>query len=173
MSRLSAQDPALGRLISRVGPFGLEPPAKASVFAAVTRSIAYQQLTGKAAATIFGRMEALYGGARAFTPDAVLATPDLALRQAGLSGAKVAAVKDLAAKCADGTVPDWRGLRRLDDEAVVERLTRVRGVGRWTAEMILIFRLGRPDVLPLGDYGVRKGFALTFRTRGLPTAPQL
>jgi DNA-3-methyladenine glycosylase II len=106
-------------------------------------------------------------------PGDVLLAPDEALRAAGLSRAKVAALKDLASKTIDGTVPSLRVLRRMEEEEIVERLTRVRGVGRWTVEMLLIFRLGRPDVLPAGDYGIRKGYARTFRVHALPTPRQI
>lgn len=139
----------------------------------LAESIAYQQLTGRAAATIFSRVLALYRPKRFPTPEDVLATADEALRSAGLSRAKVVAVKDLARRTLDGTVPTLAKLRRLDDEEIVERLTVVRGVGRWTVEMLLISRLGRPDILPAHDYGVRKGFQRAFRTRGLPTPAQV
>lgn len=160
-------------LIERHGPFRLKPEAGRSPFAALAESIAYQQLTGKAAATIFSRVLALYRPKRFPAPVDVLATADETLRSAGLSRAKVVAVKDLARRTLDGTVPTLAQLRRLDDEEIVERLTVVRGVGRWTVEMLLISRLGRPDVLPAHDYGVRKGFQRAFRTRGLPTPAQV
>jgi 3-methyladenine DNA glycosylase/8-oxoguanine DNA glycosylase len=131
----------------------------------------YQQLTGKAAATIFGRVKEACGGE--VTPAAILETKDAKLRACGLSGAKLAALKDLANKTIDGTVPALDALHAMDDDAIVEALTHVRGIGRWTVEMLLIFRLGRPDVLPVGDYGVRKGFARAYRKRALPTPKQL
>jgi 3-methyladenine DNA glycosylase/8-oxoguanine DNA glycosylase len=126
-----------------------------------------QQLSGKAAATILGRVLALYSPRRFPRPRDILATPPERLRAAGLSAAKVAAVRDLAARTLDGTVPSMARVRRMADEEIVERLTAVRGVGRWTVEMLLMFRLGRPDVLPLGDLGVRNGFARTFGRRVL------
>jgi DNA-3-methyladenine glycosylase II len=147
---------------------GLQTP-----FQALAESIVYQQLTGKAAATIFGRVHDLYGGRRRFTPDAVLATEDERLRAAGLSRAKTAALKDLAAKTNEGVVPSARVLAKLSDEAIVERLTSIRGIGRWTVEMLLIFRLGRPDVLPVDDYGVRKGLMRLLGAKELPTRKEL
>jgi 3-methyladenine DNA glycosylase/8-oxoguanine DNA glycosylase len=170
---LARADPPLGRLIERVGPCRLELDAIQSPFASLAEAIVYQQLTGRAAATIHGRFVALLRPRRFPSPDDVLAQTDEVLRGAGLSRAKVAALKDLAAKTKDGTVPPLRDLRRMDEDAIVDRLTRVRGVGRWTVEMLLIFRLGRPDVLPAGDYGIRKGFRLAFGTRALPTPRQV
>ncbi|MBI3104762.1 MAG: DNA-3-methyladenine glycosylase 2 family protein [Candidatus Rokubacteria bacterium] len=151
-----------------VGPFRLEPDAISDPFASLAESIVYQQLTGKAAATIFGRVKAIYAPARRLDPRAMLETNDARLRAAGLSRGKTEALKDLAAKTLDGTVPTIRELHRLGDEEIVERLTAVRGIGRWTVEMMLIFRLGRPDVMPATDYGVRKGYARVFRKRKLP-----
>jgi DNA-3-methyladenine glycosylase II len=164
---LSEADPKLGELIARAGPFGLRPEPTQSLFAALLRSIVYQQLSGKAAATILGRVLALYSPRRFPRPRDILDTPPERLRAAGLSAAKVAAVRDLAARTLDGTVPSMARVRRMADEEIVERLTAVRGVGRWTVEMLLMFRLGRPDVLPLGDLGVRNGFARTFGRRVL------
>ncbi len=166
-------DPKLAQLISTVGPCGFKSRGAGSPFAALAESIAYQQLTGKAAATIFSRVLALYRPKRFPSPEDFLATPDQALREAGLSRSKIASVKDLSAKALDGTVPTLARLRRLEDEEIVERLTAVRGIGRWTVEMLLMFHLGRPDILPAGDYGVRKGFKKAFGTRGLPTPAQV
>ena len=171
--KLRDSDPKLARLIESVGPCGLNGRGARSPFAALAESIAYQQLTGKAAATIFSRVLAIYRPKRFPTPEDILATPDQALRDAGLSRSKVASIKDLSAKTIDGTVPKLARLRRLSDDEIVERLTSVRGIGRWTVEMLLMFHLGRPDVLPASDYGVRKGFHRTFRTRGLPTPAQI
>ncbi|MGH7510207.1 MAG: DNA-3-methyladenine glycosylase family protein [Gemmatimonadales bacterium] len=165
---LSRVDPDIGLLISRVGEFTMRPDPTQSLFAALVRSIVYQQLTGKAAATILGRVQRLFAPRRFPTPRDLLAVPPERLREAGLSAAKTAALRDLAARTLDGTVPALAQVRRMADEEIIERLTTVRGVGRWTAEMLLIFKLGRPDVLPLADLGVRKGFALTFRKRKLP-----
>lgn len=168
VKHLSAADPDLGRVMKAVGPFGLEVRTMQDPFGSLAESIVYQQLTGKAAATIYGRVAAIYAPKRKLRPEDVLATPDAKLRAAGLSGAKTMALKDLAAKAIDGTVPTMSVLHALPDDEIVERLTEVRGIGRWTVEMMLMFRLGRPDVLPATDYGVRKGFARAFRKRKLP-----
>jgi 3-methyladenine DNA glycosylase/8-oxoguanine DNA glycosylase len=165
---LADSDPQLGALIARVGTFDLRPRPTQSLFAAIARAIVYQQLSGSAAATILGRVRAIYAPKRFPTPRDILATPPERLRAAGLSTAKTAALRDLASRCLDGTVPSMSRVRRMDDEEVIERLIQVRGVGRWTAEMLLMFRLGRGDVLPLGDLGIRKGFALAFGSRRLP-----
>lgn len=165
---LCEADERLARVIELSGPCRLAPDAMESPFEALLRAIIYQQLSGKAAATIYSRVQALMPGQRRLKPELLLALPDDALRGAGVSRAKVAAAKDLAAKVLDGTVPKLARLREMDDEEIVERLVLVRGIGTWTAEMLLIFRLGRPDVLPAADLGVRKGFHKTFRTRGLP-----
>ncbi|HWP65554.1 MAG TPA: DNA-3-methyladenine glycosylase 2 family protein [Candidatus Limnocylindria bacterium] len=164
LRHLAAADPVLGRHIERVGPFGLELRRTSDTFTALAEAIVYQQLSGKAAATIFGRLAALFPGGLA--ADALLATADAPLRAAGLSRAKLASLRDLAARTAAGAVPTLSALRRMDDDAIVEALTPIRGIGRWTVEMLLIFRLGRPDVLPLADYGIRKGFGVVFRRRG-------
>jgi O-6-methylguanine DNA methyltransferase len=170
---LSAADRKLARVIAKVGPLGLQVRGMSTPFQALAQSIVYQQLTGKAAATILGRVHAIYGGQARFKPAAVLATKDDALRLAGLSRAKTAALKDLAAKTIDGTVPTMRALAKLSDDEIVERLTVIRGIGRWTVEMLLIFRLGRHDVLPVDDYGVRKGLQRVLGLKELPTRAEL
>jgi DNA-3-methyladenine glycosylase II len=159
--------------MERHGPCGLSPKGVQSPFAALAESITYQQLNGKAAATIFSRVVGIYQPKRFPKPEDILATEDTALRAAGLSRAKTAAIKDLAAKTIDGTVPPLAVLRRLSDAEIIERLTAVRGIGPWTVEMLLIFRLGRPDILPASDFGVRKGFGRAFKTRGMPTPAQV
>jgi 3-methyladenine DNA glycosylase/8-oxoguanine DNA glycosylase len=164
---LSDADPRLGELIARAGPFTMRPEPTQSLFAALVEAIVYQQLSGRAAATILRRVVALYRPRRFPRPQDILETPPATLRAAGLSAAKALAVRDLAARTLDGTVPSMLHVRRMSDDEIVERLTTVRGVGRWTVEMLLLFRLGRPDVLPLGDLGVRKGFARTFGRRVL------
>jgi DNA-3-methyladenine glycosylase II len=153
----------------RVGPFKLELRPLHSPFAALAESIVYQQLHGRAAATIFGRLCERVGKGPGFTPEALLATPEPALREAGLSGAKMAALKDLAQKTREGAVPTLAEVRRLSDTELIERFTQVRGIGQWTVEMLLIFRLGRPDVLPVDDYAIRKGF---MRLQGLKESPR-
>jgi DNA-3-methyladenine glycosylase II len=164
---LTAADPRLGALIARAGEFTMRPVPTQSLFAALVESIVYQQLSGKAAETILRRVVALYRPRRFPRPVDILETPVERLRAAGLSAAKTAAVKDLAARTLEGTVPSMTRVRRMSDEEIIERLTTVRGIGRWTVEMLLLFRLGRPDVLPLGDLGVRKGFARAFNRRAL------
>lgn len=160
LAHLSAADAKLAALIQRAGPFTMRLDTSASPFTSLVESILYQQLHGKAAATIHRRVRDYFGGDP--TPGQLLAVPDEILRAAGVSSNKTRALKDLAARTLDGTVPSHAAIRRLPDAEIVERLTQVRGVGPWTVEMLLIFRLGRPDVLPVTDYGVRKGFALTF-----------
>jgi DNA-3-methyladenine glycosylase II len=170
---LAARDPKLAALISQVGPFPIEPAAVVRPLDALARSITYQQLSGKAAATIFSRVCALYPGRKWFSAAKILATPDEAFRGAGLSRNKTAALKDLAAKTLDGTVPRHATLVKMSDEEIIGRLTSVRGIGRWTVEMLLLFHLGRLDVWPVDDLGVRKGYAKTFRKRTPPTPKQL
>jgi methylated-DNA-[protein]-cysteine S-methyltransferase len=171
-AHLAARDARLARIIEKVGPPRIRLDAAASTFEALAESIVYQQLTGKAAATIHRRMKALFPRQRV-RPDALLALADEALRGAGLSRSKVLALRDLASKTLDGTVPGIRALHALDDDAIVERLVQVRGIGRWTVEMLLIFRLGRPDVLPVHDYGVRHGFKLAYGKRDMPSPKEL
>ena len=163
----------MAELIARSRRYNITPAVSIRPFDALAESIAYQQLSGKAAATIFGRVRALYPKRKWLDPEQLLATPDKTLRAAGLSRAKTAALKDLAAKTIDGTVPAGRALIRMSDDEIIARLTAVRGIGRWTVEMLLLFDLGRPDVWPVDDYGVRKGFAKTFGRRKLPTPKQL
>jgi 3-methyladenine DNA glycosylase/8-oxoguanine DNA glycosylase len=170
---VAAADPQLARVIERLGPFRLRTNALHSPFSALLEAIVYQQLTGQAAATILGRVRALARPRRVPRPEDIRRLRADRLRAAGLSRAKVLAVKDLAAKTLDGTVPTLARLRRMDDEEILERLTSIRGVGRWTVEMLLIFRLGRPDVLPATDYGIRKGFRKAFGLADLPTPAQV
>jgi DNA-3-methyladenine glycosylase II len=170
---LRASHPRMAELIARSRRYNITPAVSIRPFDALAESIAYQQLSGKAAATIFGRVRALYPRRKWLDPEEIVGTPDETLRAAGLSRAKTAALKDLAAKTIDGTVPNGRALIRMSDDEIIARLTAVRGIGRWTVEMLLLFDLGRPDVWPVDDYGVRKGFAKTFRRRKLPTPQQL
>ncbi len=158
---LASADPVLGAHIAKVGALGLRLKESEGTFAALAESIVYQQLSGKAAATIFGRLRQIYPRG-VLDPKKVLTTEDDVLRAAGLSRGKLESLRDLAARAIAGEVPPLSELARMEDDAIVERLTRVRGVGRWTVEMLLIFRLGRPDVLPVADLGVRKGFARVF-----------
>lgn len=170
---LRASDARMAALIARSRRYNLAPAISVRPFDALAESIAYQQLSGKAAASIWKRVRALYPKRKWLDARQVLATPDETLRGAGLSRAKVAAIKDLAAKTLDGTVPSGRALLKMSDEEIITRLIQVRGIGRWTVEMLLLFDLGRLDVWPVDDYGVRKGFAKTFRRRKLPTPKQL
>jgi DNA-3-methyladenine glycosylase II len=164
LAHLKASDAKLGALIDRAGEFTLRlaqsRSGAPSPFESLLESILYQQLHGKAAATIHRRVREYYGGDPA--PQLLLDTPDEVLRAAGVSFNKIKALKDLAARTLDGTVPSHAAIKKMSDAEIVERLTAVRGIGPWTVEMLLIFRLGRPDVFPVTDYGVRKGFALTF-----------
>ena len=173
VEHLSHADRRLARLIARAGPFTLRPEKIQSPFQALLRAIVYQQLSGKAAATIFGRVAAQFPHRRGVQPEAIAAAADEVLRRAGLSRAKVLAVKDLAAKTLDGTVPSFARLQKMGDDEIMTRLIGVRGVGRWTVEMLLMFRLGRPDVLPVADLGVRRGFMLTYAKRELPAPAEL
>ncbi|MEZ4332118.1 MAG: DNA-3-methyladenine glycosylase 2 family protein [Myxococcota bacterium] len=174
LAALRAADPTLRRTIEAIGAFGLarEQRAAKSVYAALAEAIVSQQLSGRAAATIYGRVCALCPGGRGGRggprPEQILAASDAALRGAGLSGAKALALRDLAERSLAGGIPTLTQARRLSDDELIERLTAVRGIGRWTVEMFLIFRLGRPDVLPVDDYGVRKGFALAYGRDALP-----
>jgi DNA-3-methyladenine glycosylase II len=163
----------MARLIKQSRRYQITPAVSIRAFDALAESIAYQQLNGKAAATIWGRVRALYPKRKWLEPAKVLGTSDEMLRAAGLSRAKAAALKDLAAKTIDGTVPSGRALLKMSDDEIIARLTQVRGIGRWTVEMLLLFDLGRPDVWPVDDYGVRKGFAKTFGKRKLPTPKEL
>jgi 3-methyladenine DNA glycosylase/8-oxoguanine DNA glycosylase len=170
---LISSDEQLGLLIKRVGPCRLKPKKRRTPFESLVQSVAYQQLNGTAAATILGRVKALYPNRKFPTPEDILATSDKRLRDAGLSRAKVAAIKDIAAKTLEGVIPTGREIVKMTNTAIIERLTAVRGVGPWTVEMLLIFTLGRTDVLPVTDYGVRKGFAVTYGWRELPTPKEL
>jgi DNA-3-methyladenine glycosylase II len=164
-----SKDPRFGALIERVGRPRLEVQRQRSPYEALVRAIAHQQLHGRAAEAILGRFSALFPGDGFPKPDAVLATAETAQRGCGFSAGKTAAIRDICAKALDGTVPTRRQSHRLSDEALIERLTAIRGVGRWTVEMLLIFTLGRPDVLPVDDFGVREGYRVL---HGLETQPK-
>ena len=185
IAHLSSVDRRLARIIAKAGPCMLQRETTQNVFEALLESIIYQQLNGKVAATITSRVKALFpenthqlhtwrGLVPGFpTPQQILAATPEQLRSAGLSQAKMLAIRDLAAKALDGTVPTVREARKLSNEELIERLTAVRGIGRWTVEMLLIFGLGRPDVLAVDDYGVRKGFAKMHRMDELPKSKEL
>ncbi|HVU04407.1 MAG TPA: DNA-3-methyladenine glycosylase [Polyangiaceae bacterium] len=169
LSHLREADAVLGALIDAVGPFGLELKHTQSVFQALAEAIVHQQLTGKAAQTIWSRVVALYPRSpEGPTPALVKRTDPEKLRGAGLSRAKVLALKDLAEKALSGDIPTLDVAHAMEDDAVVEQLTAVRGIGRWTVQMFLMFRLGRGDVLPVDDYGVKNGYRLAYKKRALP-----
>ena len=182
---LARVDRQLARVIAHAGQCRLQQETTQSIFAALMESIIYQQLNGKVAAIIMGRVKALFpentkrlrtrrGLVDGFpTPEQILAASDERLRSAGLSRNKMLAIRDLAAKTLDGTVPTVKQAHRMSDDELIERLTEVRGIGRWTVEMLLIFRLGRPDVFPVDDYGVRKGFAKMRKLAELPKPKEL
>jgi methylated-DNA-[protein]-cysteine S-methyltransferase len=174
LAHLRASDAALARVIDAVGPFHLPLSKTPNIFIALAEAIVYQQLTAKAASTIFARVCTLFpyrhGGP---TAEQILHASDEALRAAGLSRSKLLSLRDLARKAVGGEVPTLAEVHRMTNEAIIERLTAVRGIGRWTVEMLLISRLGRPDVLPTDDYGIRKGFAIAFKKRELPARKDL
>ena len=174
LAHLSAADAKLSALIQQVGPFTLKLKHQHSPFEALLEAIIYQQLHGKAAAAILRRLIEAFGDLHP-QPEHLILVPDHILRGVGLSKAKALALRDLAAKTLDGTVPTLPKIRRMADHEIVERLTAVRGIGPWTVEMLLIFRLGRSDVFPTSDYGVRKGFLLTFGRppKGKPITPAM
>ncbi len=173
IEHLSRADKTLARLIKKVGPCTLKRKSRRNPFEALVQAVTYQQLNGTAAATILGRVKALYPHRRFPTPQNLLDTPDERLRGAGLSRAKTAAIKDIARKTLEGVIPSSRAIERMSEAEIHERLITVRGVGPWTIEMLLIFTLGRPDVLPVTDYGVRKGFALAYGRADLPKPKEL
>ena len=173
MDTLAAKDPYLAPLIKETEEFRIETDGSDSPYEILLECIAYQSISGKAAATIFGRVKALGANGRAPTPDEMLKLRKSALRKAGLSGAKVLAMKDLAKKTITGIVPSLEEAQKLSDEELVERLVSVRGIGAWTVEMFLIFRLGRPDVLPIHDLGVKKGWSITYGKKHMPKPKEL
>jgi DNA-3-methyladenine glycosylase II len=172
MQELSRRDPRLARVIRRIGPFPTAPRSPRHPFPSLLEAIVYQQITGKAAKTILGRVKAIFGKTVMPSPEQILGASDADLKAAGLSRQKIAAVKDLAAKVLDGTVPSLTKLRRMDEDEIIARLTVVHGIGEWTAQMFLMFRLARPDILPANDYGLRKGFARVYGHPDMPK-PQL
>lgn len=170
---LSRVDSVMRRVIKEVGPFSLKPKVRRSPFESLVRAIAYQQLHDKAAESILKRFIALFPGQRFPRPEDLLAMKMSFIRNAGFSRPKIMALRDLAQKTLDGTVPTNRTMKQFDDEGIIDRLVEVRGIGRWTAEMLLIFQLGRPDVLPVDDFGVRNGFRIAYKRRSMPTSKQV
>ena len=173
VAHITKDDPHLASLIEKTLEFKLNIDEQQSPYESLLRAIAYQRIAGKAAAVIFGRIKALGSNGRCPTPEELLRVPEQKLREAGFSAAKVAAARDLAQKTIEGVVPTLEDAHKMSDAELVERLISVRGIGAWTVEMFLIFRLGRPDVLPIHDYGVQKGFALTYRKRRIPKPKEL
>jgi len=175
MDTLASRDPRLAPLIATAAEFRIEVETAGAdtPYEVLLESIAYQSISGKAAETIFNRVKTLGKNGHAPTPEQMLKIPTRSLRKAGLSGAKVLAMKDLAKKTLQGVVPSRAEAETLSDDQLVSRLISVRGVGAWTVEMFLIFRLGRPDVLPIHDLGVQKGFALTYNKRHIPKPKDL
>jgi O-6-methylguanine DNA methyltransferase len=174
IAHLRNADPRLGKLIDRAGPFTIQatapkPRSGPAPFAALASAIVAQQLSGKAAATIHGRVAALLGDGDIDDPAAVLELPQTKLRGAGLSQNKILALQDLAAHAADGSLPTRAEMEAMSDAAIIERVTQIRGIGEWSAQMLLMFYLGRPNVLPVADLGVQKGFAITYGRRELPS----
>jgi DNA-3-methyladenine glycosylase II len=172
-AHLSRIDKRLARVIAQVGEFQFKLDECDSVYESLLEAIMHQSIAGAAARVIFGRIVALGTNGRCPTPEELLRVRKPKLRKAGLSNAKVAAVRDLAQKTIDGIVPTIEAAEKISDQELVERLISVRGIGAWTVEMFLIFRLGRPDVLPIHDYGVQKGFAITYRKKNIPKPHEL
>ena len=172
-AHLSRLDAPLAQLIERVGAFRFKLDECDSVYESLLEAIAYQSIAGKAAQVIFSRIRALGSNGICPTPQELLRVSTRNLRKAGLSHAKIAAVRDLARKTIEGVVPTLDEAAKMSDQELVDRLISVRGIGAWTVEMFLIFRLGRPDVLPIHDYGVQKGWALTYRKKAIPKPKDL
>ncbi|HYL47215.1 MAG TPA: hypothetical protein VEU52_09310 [Candidatus Limnocylindrales bacterium] len=170
---LARADKRLAQLIERTGAFQFKLDECDSVYESLLEAITYQSISGKAAATIFARVKALGSNGQCPTPAELLRVRFQKLRKAGLSRAKILAVKDLAQKTIEGVVPTLAAAEKMTDEELVKRLVSVRGIGAWTVEMFLIFRLGRPDVLPIHDYGVQKGYAITYRKKKIPKPKEL
>lgn len=174
IAHLAASSARMDRLIERIGPFRMEVRPTPNVFAALAQAVVYQQLHGKAAATIFERLCQLFPRPAAGpTARGLLALDDAALRGAGLSNNKMLALRDLAQKSQARQIPTITQAAKFDNDTLIEQLSAVRGIGRWTVEMFLMFRLGRPDVLPVGDFGVRKGYARSFGKKEMPTPLEL
>jgi DNA-3-methyladenine glycosylase II len=170
---LAECDPCLAELIQNTAPFQMDQDPLQSPYEALLEAIVYQSISGKAAATIFARVKALGGNGRAPSPERMMKLRTSALRKAGLSAAKAAAMKDLAKKTIAGVVPSLEEARKLSDEELVKRLISVRGIGAWSVEMFLIFRLGRPDVLPIHDLGVKKGWSVAYGKKHMPKPKEL
>jgi DNA-3-methyladenine glycosylase II len=173
ITHLTQADVVLGAVIRAVGPYRVKADLQGTPFQSLARAIAHQQLNGIAANTILTRFVNTVGGGVFPAPEMVVAAPEATLRAAGFSFAKIASLKDLAAKTIEGIVPGRAALIELADAEIIERLTEVRGIGRWTVEMMLIFQLGRRDILPVDDFGVRNGFRLAYGLRKMPAPKAL
>lgn len=170
---LAKADPVMRRLIKAHGPYKLDAEHKLHPYQSLIRAIAHQQLHGKAAQTILSRFFALFPNSKFPKPEEILAMPHTKLRGVGFSEAKVLAIRDIAQKTIDGIVPTSRAIQKMQNAEIIERLTQIRGVGQWTVEMLLIFKLGREDVLPAGDFGVRNGYRIAYSKRQMPTPKAL
>jgi len=168
IKHLSTVDPVMARLIREIGACRLEPETRRSPFQSLVQAVAHQQLNGTAANTILTRFKKLFPKRRFPKPDDLANVTDEQIRACGFSFAKIRAIRDIAEKTLSGVVPTSRQIVKLSDDEIIARLTEVRGVGRWTVEMLLIFQLGRPDVLPVGDFGVRSGFRVAYKKRAMP-----
>ena len=173
LKHLSAADPVMRRLIKQVGACGLEPETRRPPFQSLVQAVAHQQLNGTAAGNILGRFKKLFPGRRFPRAEDLAEVTDEQLRACGFSFAKIRAIRDIAEKTLSGVVPASRHIVKLEDEEIITRLTAVRGVGRWTVEMLLIFQLGRPDVLPVDDFGVRRGFSRAYKKPAMPKPREL
>lgn len=168
LEHLSAADPVMARLIREIGPCQLEPETWRSPFQSLVQAVAHQQLNGTAAETILTRFKKLFPGRKFPRPEDLASVTDEQIRACGFSFAKIRAIRDIAEKTLSGIVPTARQIVKMSDDEIIERLTEVRGVGRWTVEMLLIFQLGRTDVLPVDDFGVRNGFRIAYKKRMMP-----
>jgi len=173
LEHLCSKDKKLSDLIEQVGVCALAARKKRSIFETLVRSVAHQQLHGNAARAILGRLKELYKGKSFPSAQDLLLTDNRKLRKCGLSQSKILAIKDIAKKALDGSIPSARKIRQMSDQEIIEQLVMIRGVGRWTVEMLLIFTLGRLDVLPVDDYGVRNGFGIIYRRGVLPKPKEL
>ena len=173
LKHLSEADPVMARLIREIGACKLEHEPWRSPFQSLVQAVAHQQLNGTAAGTILGRFKKLFPGRKFPKPEDLANVTDEQIRACGFSFAKIRAIRDIAEKTLSGVVPTSRQIAKLSDDEIVERLTEVRGVGRWTVEMLLIFQLGREDVLPADDFGVRSGFRHAYKKRALPTPKEI
>ncbi len=168
IKHLSAADPVMKKLIAAIGACKLEHEPRRSPFQSLVQAVGHQQLNGTAANTILSRFIKLFPKRKFPKPEDLANVTDAQIRACGFSFSKIAAIRDIAAKTLDGTIPSSRKIERMSDEEIIERLTAARGVGRWTVEMLLIFQLGRADVLPVDDFGVRNGFRLAYKKRAMP-----